>query len=232
MNNEQVFSCNKGPLNLAHKHGRQAERKVLQKKFDEAIQEHDKAREHLSEALKLTTVTQAVQSLTLQLEYHRKEKDIVQLKKTQHEIRRKIVEHQLERARQKVIASCLEVMATSSEDNSNEIQKAIFRTMEEADSLLDLLIVNKSDIPNHLPASSASSKPAGSKLPKTDKNVIEELHTINIQLKKLIKQLMNELSEKDKQIAGLKTRLKFYEGSNFSTPSDIWESNDSTLDPK
>lgn len=105
--------------------------------------------------------------------------------------------------------------------------------MEEADSLLDLLIVNKTDIPNQLTAvSSASSKPAGSKLPKTDKNVIEELHTINIQLKKLIKQLMNELSEKDRQIAGLKTRLKFYEGSNFSTPSDIWESQDSNLDPK
>lgn len=226
MNNEEVFSCNKGPLNLAHKHERQAERKILQKKFDEALIEHDKAKEYLIEALKLTHVTQAVQSLTLQLEYHKRQKDIVHLKKTQYEIRKKILEHQLMKARQ-------DIMASSSEDNSNEIQKAIFRTMEEADSLLDLLIINKNDIPPHVPAtSSASSKPAGSKLPKTDKNVIEELHTINIQLKKLIKQLMNELSEKDRQIAGLKTRLKFYEGSNFSTPSDIWESQDSTLDPK
>lgn len=226
MNNEEVFSCNKGPLNLAHKHERQAERKILQKKFDEALIEHDKAKEYLIEALKLTHVTQAVQSLTLQLEYHKRQKDIVHLKKTQYEIRKKILEHQLMKARQ-------DIMASSSEDNSNEIQKAIFRTMEEADSLLDLLIINKNDIPPHVPAtSSTSSKPAGSKLPKTDKNVIEELHTINIQLKKLIKQLMNELSEKDRQIAGLKTRLKFYEGSNFSTPSDIWESQDSTLDPK
>ncbi|KAI5740206.1 nuclear receptor-binding factor 2 [Diaphorina citri] len=229
MNNEEAFYCNKGPLNLAHKHGRQAEKKLLQMQFDEAVLEHDKAKEYLLEALKITTVTQAVQSLTLQLEYHKKQKDFVQFKKTQHEIRKKIIDHQLMKARQ-------DIMATSSEDNSNEIQKAIFRTMEEADSLLDMLVVNKTDIPPHssLPGITPSSggKPAGTKLPKTDKNVIEELHTINIQLKKLIKQLMNELSEKDRTIAGLRTRLKFYEGSNFSSPSDIWESQDSTLDPK
>uniref|UniRef100_A0A8D8RT52 Nuclear receptor-binding factor 2 n=2 Tax=Cacopsylla melanoneura TaxID=428564 RepID=A0A8D8RT52_9HEMI len=223
MNNEEVFYFNKGPLNLAHKHGRQAERKLLQQKFDEAVVEHEKAKEYLLEALKLTNVTQAVASLTLQAEYHKKQKEFVLLKKTQHEIRKKVIEHQLMKARQ-------EIMASSSEDNSNEIQKAIFRTMEEADSLLDLLIINKTDVPP--PPSVPSPKPSGSKLPKTDQNVIEELHTINIQLKKLIKQLMNELSEKDKQIAGLKSRLKFYEGSNFSTPSDIWESQDSNLDPK
>ncbi|KAL1460933.1 hypothetical protein WDU94_012869 [Cyamophila willieti] len=229
MNNEELFNLNKGPLNLAHKHGRQAERKLLQQKFDEALIEHEKAKEYLIEALKVTNVTQAVASLTLQVEYHRKQKDFVLLKKTQHEIRKKVIEHQLMKARQ-------EIMASSSDDNSNEIQKAIFRisptfrTMEEADSLLDLLIINKTDVPP--PPSVPSAKPSGSKLPKTDQNVIEELHTINIQLKKLIKQLMNELSEKDKQIAGLKSRLKFYEGSNFSTPSDIWESQDSNLDPK
>lgn len=47
------------------------------KRFDEAALCHQKASELLLQAIQLTSVSRAIESLQLQLDYHKRQKDIV-----------------------------------------------------------------------------------------------------------------------------------------------------------
>ena len=101
-------------------------------------------------------------------------------------------------------------------NNKNNVMTEILDVISEHDSLLQFLIdkrvSDKESSPPTTPessetavASSASSDSlykSGSKKPKDDKMIIEELQTVNTKLRQLVFQLFDELekSEKDKSL--------------------------------
>lgn len=66
-----------GNLIQAHQNDRKAEIHIKFRRFDEALLCHQRASELLQHAMKLTSVTRALESLQLQQEYHNKQKDII-----------------------------------------------------------------------------------------------------------------------------------------------------------
>uniref|UniRef100_A0A1B6MUV3 Nuclear receptor-binding factor 2 MIT domain-containing protein n=1 Tax=Graphocephala atropunctata TaxID=36148 RepID=A0A1B6MUV3_9HEMI len=192
------------PLLLAHQNDRKADNHILCKRFDDALSCHKTAAELLLHAMQLTSVTRAVEALHLQYDYHKRQEDIVQVKKVQFEIHKKIVEYQ----RRKMT---MEKKTTQKEKKDQDLQWAIFRTMEEADSLLGMLV------PKEVLEAELSTSP-GHKRPKDDRIVIEELHTLNTQLRALVSQLLAQLEASERQVEALKIRLRTYEEDDSRLP--------------
>ena len=65
------------PLNKAHYLGRQAEKSVRTGKFEEAVNLQDRIVELLQEALEDATDNKVIESLELQIKFHRKQKDVI-----------------------------------------------------------------------------------------------------------------------------------------------------------
>lgn len=82
---------------------------------------------------------------------------------------------------QKAVMSRVSRKAPS--DGDETLQKAIYRTFEEADSLIDLLGQKKESEPEKFPDTSQTSTVSGVKKPKDDGVVIEELRIVNCQLR-------------------------------------------------
>lgn len=78
--------------------------------------------------------------------------------------------------------------------------------MEEADSLLGLLMPKEPEV-------ELSTSP-GQKRPKDDRTVIEELHTLNTQLRAFISQLLGQLEASEKQVGVNFPQLHVYSLSN------------------
>ncbi|XP_049805076.1 nuclear receptor-binding factor 2-like isoform X3 [Schistocerca nitens] len=136
-------------LNVAHQQHRKADTHLRYKRFDEAVQCHQNAASMLKEAMKLTSVTRALESLHLQHDYHVRQQEII-------------------------------------------------RTMEEADSLLQLLVRHgdggsDADDSQETCAQPVATVIEGSKRPKDEQTVIEELRTLNSQLRALVMQLITQL---------------------------------------
>ncbi|XP_046658905.1 nuclear receptor-binding factor 2-like isoform X1 [Homalodisca vitripennis] len=186
------------PLLLAHQNDRKADNHIQYKRFDEALTCHKAAAELLLHAMQLTSVTKAVEALRLQYDYHKRQEDIVQVKKVQFEIKKKIMEYRNRRTMQK--------KTTQKEKKDKDLQWAIFKTMEEADSLLGLLL------PKEAPEAEVATVP-GFKRPKDEQTVIEELYTLNTQLRIFITQLLTKLETAERQLEVAKIRLEVYENA-------------------
>ncbi|XP_054257893.1 nuclear receptor-binding factor 2-like [Macrosteles quadrilineatus] len=186
------------PLLLAHFNDRRADNHILYKRFDEAVNCHKNAAELLLQAMQLTSVTRALEALKLQYEYHKKQEDVIQVKKFQFEIHKKIVDYRNRKM-------TMQKKTSQKESKDQDLQWAIFRTMEEADSLLGMLLPKESGAGDEL-----STSP-GQKRPKDDRTVIEELHTLNTQLRAFISQLLAQLEASERQVEALKARLRAYE---------------------
>lgn len=130
-------------------------------------------------------------------------------------------------------------------NESTSLQTAIYRTMEEADSLLEILIKRgtsdsdsiKSDVSSAdtddrvvtfdtVDGESTSSNQAitGSKRPKDDHTVIEELRTLNQQLHSLVYQLVTQLDASTRESDALRARVKYLESERSkseNTQNDI-----------
>lgn len=79
------------------------------------------------------------------------------------------------------------------------LKQAIYRTIEEQDSLLNVL---------ELPQNSEKNQESQTfKHPKDTGTVIEELRTVNTQLRSLIGSLLSQLEEKEHQVRQLTERL-------------------------
>ncbi|XP_075222591.1 nuclear receptor-binding factor 2-like isoform X1 [Lycorma delicatula] len=214
---------NSSPLYLAHQNDRKAEIHIQFRRFDEALLCHQRASELLQHAMTLTNVTKALESLKLQQEYHNKQKDIIRVKKFQFDKRKKAIEH-----RKRKMASEKKIQ----ESRDQDLQCAIFRAMEEADSLLDQLgpaKIDTGDISSETPPASPSSPPLqGVKRPKDDQMVIEELHTLNMQLRTLIAQLLTQLDASERQVEMLRARLRKYEPEDNLVPISTINAGSST----
>jgi hypothetical protein len=62
----------------AHLNDRRADNHILYKRFDEAVTCHKNAADLLLQAMQLTSVTQSLEALQLQYDYHKKQEDIIQ----------------------------------------------------------------------------------------------------------------------------------------------------------
>uniref|UniRef100_A0A146L608 Nuclear receptor-binding factor 2 n=1 Tax=Lygus hesperus TaxID=30085 RepID=A0A146L608_LYGHE len=195
------------PLYLAHVKGRSAENHMKTREYDAAVSCHEKASELLQQAMTLTRYAKALESLELQYHYHRKQTDIIKAKKLQHEIQLKVAEL---RKKKKMEKKTL----TAAEQKDQELQWAILRTMEEADSLLDRLhLQTTGEVEKTSDVSPTSTE--GFKHPKDDKTVMEELRTVNCQLRELVSKLLSQLESSRKEVETLRARLKIYEDNGL-----------------
>ncbi|KAF6199245.1 hypothetical protein GE061_007270 [Apolygus lucorum] len=165
---------NESPLYLAHVKGRSAEIHMKTREYDAAVSCHEKASELLQQAMTLTRYAKALESLELQYHYHRKQTDIIKAKKLQHEIQLKVSELRKKKKMEKKTLS-------AAEQKDQELQWAILRTMEEADSLLDRLHHRTNTDVEKASDVSPMSAEGGFKHPKDDKTVMEELPRVESQ---------------------------------------------------
>lgn len=230
-----MFYCYYSILNLqAHYQQRRAETHLRYRRFEEAIECHQTAAKYLDEALNYVTVPRATESIRLQRDYHIKQQDVIRIKKEQFENYKKAVENQ---RRRMANAFNNKEFEDKEGNESTSLQTAIYKTMEEADSLLEILIKRgtsdsdsiKSDISSAdtddrvvtfdtVDGESTSSNQAmGSKRPKDDHTVIEELRTLNQQLHSLVYQLVTQLDASSREADALRARVKYLESERLKS---------------
>ncbi|XP_071448138.1 nuclear receptor-binding factor 2 [Hetaerina americana] len=213
-------------LNLAHQQHRRAEAHLRYRRFDEAIKCHKEASRLLEEAMKLTNVAKALESLTLQRDYHIQQESVIKMKSNCYEkhLKSAACDHK------KIINPEIPVQP---ERESHHLQAEIYKTMEEADSLLQILLkkgtLSKEVLgnkENNLPENTVTEQEAvarlepsewkpcmsGSRLPKDDQTVIEELRVVNEQLRSQVVQLLEDLDLCHKENDHLKRRILRLEG--------------------
>ncbi|KAF5269344.1 hypothetical protein FQA39_LY08736 [Lamprigera yunnana] len=209
-------------LNKAHLQYRKAENYLRCRKFEEAIECHNNAADLLQESLSLTENPRSIESLKLQRDYHLRQKQIVLVKKEQFDNYKKAIENQ----RQRMQNNSNITFEDNLEQGSTSLQVAIYKTMEEADSLLNLLIKRGSgansdseslrsfstDTDERLLSidtidSSNSNALVCTKHPKDDSVVIEELRILNGQLHALVYKLVTQLDASTREVDMLKERI-------------------------
>lgn len=200
------------PLNQAHREDRRAQQHLKSGRFNEAVKCHQLAAKYIDDAMRVTSSPRALESLVLQKEFHIRQLEIVELKKTQLGLLKKALEN-----KRRIMAHLRDKMLIGDQKGQEpkNLQTAIYRTMQEADSLLIELLGGAAtedtvDGSNHETSDQDSTpalNPLGSKHPKEDRVVIEELHTLNIQLRDLINALMIQLDESERENKALRARI-------------------------
>ncbi|XP_046385945.1 uncharacterized protein LOC124155841 isoform X2 [Ischnura elegans] len=180
--------------------------------------------------MKLTNVAKSLESLNLQREYHAQQETIIKMKANSYEKHLKNAA-----CDQKKVNSKESLDQPQRECHTHCLQVEIYRTMEEADSLLQVLLKKGSvdaevlgNKENNLPENTVTVpeqepvgklepigwKPcmSGSRLPKDDHAVIEELRVVNEQLRSQIVHLLEDLEYCHKENDQLRRKIVRLEG--------------------
>lgn len=183
----------------AHYHNRKADNHLRCRRFDDAIESHKKATTALDEALAAAANnSKAIESVRLQRDFHLKRIELIRLKKKQYESyktaqRLKTMEPHVSKAR--LESTC-------------DLQIAIYKTLEESDSVLEALNGRKPDEQTNIAGDSTSGQ-------KTDEEsngtIINDLHTLNHQLHILVFNLMSKMDESNHEMESLRDRVKMLE---------------------
>lgn len=197
------------------------------RRFDEAVESHQKAASALEEALHSTSLPKAVESIKLQREFHLKHIELIRLKKQQYERYKLAVEHQ----RLKNAAFLEQRLAKDRIETACDLQISIYKTLEESDVLLDALNNGRklsgaggkdSDSVKSAEAVMEESKTVSienagevkmgvAKKAKDEPAIIDELHTLNHQLHILIYTLVSRLDESSQESEGLREKIRSIE---------------------
>lgn len=170
----------------AHQQYRRAEAHLKYKRFDEAMQCHHNAAELLLDAMKTTTSSVALESITLQHSYHLKQKDLIKIKKEQYARVKKAMEN-LKHLGKDQSLPCSE---------NSKIQVAIYRNMYETDSLLEVL---------------SSKKDKSDVAEKEQQVVVEEIQHLNRNLRSLVEQLVLQVEVLKDENMTLNERVNYFE---------------------
>ncbi|XP_058819660.1 nuclear receptor-binding factor 2-like [Topomyia yanbarensis] len=182
-------------LNVAHVYGRKAEHYAKHRRYDEAIESHRRAVSNMDEALKISPPSAVIlESLQLQRKYHLKQAEFLRHKKQQHERYMKAVEYQ-RRRNPEYLAQQMEKL-----EKASELQVAIYRNMDETDSLLETLAKPRSGGGPEIAAGSEKKTLA-----------VEELISLNHSLHLLIHRMVQNLDEASTENEALKERISMYE---------------------
>ncbi|XP_046749719.1 uncharacterized protein LOC124413275 [Diprion similis] len=213
-------------LNAAHAAERRAEALVHERRFEEAARCHEQAAQlfseihikiqmpnldnvrsfdveestrnsdHLTRSSQLHT---AVESIQLQRDYHRKQAAFVRMKQVQYEEYKSALEtHEKEMLSKQIVKQSAKPSTknfVTVDKDEKFLHQAIDRAMDEQDSLIDLILTPQNDT---IPV----------KRPKDPAVVLEELRTVNGQLRLLIGTLLNQLDSSQQQIKVLTEQLR------------------------
>lgn len=196
------------------------------RRFDDAVDSHQKAANALEEALHSTSLPKAIESIKLQRVFHLKHIELIRLKKQQYERYKLAIEHQ----RQKDADFLAQRNAKDRLETACDLQISIYKTLEESDVLLDALSKSRrlsasskdSDSGRSIDAAMDESKTVSiensaevklgvAKKAKDDTALIDELHTLNHQLHILVYTLVSRLDESSQESEGLREKIKSIE---------------------
>lgn len=192
------------------------------RRFDEAVESHQKAAAALEEAVQCTSVAKAIESIRLQRDFHLKHVELIRLKKQQYEKYKQAVEQQ----RLKNIDFMEQRSTKDRIESACDLQIAIYKTLEDSDCLLETL--SKRDLSTAGEKSDASGNMIESKTvsienvneikldinkksSKDEKVVVDELHTLNHQLHILVYSLISRMDETNQEAESLRERVKLLE---------------------
>lgn len=207
-------------MNAAHERQRRAEALLQEGRFEEAAKCHETVASLLGEAhaqlessfvhLKASNISSqtpptvitsfhsyiTLESLALQRDYHKRQAAVVRMKQAQYEEYKATLENQqreiLSKQAPKQVGKDTTELATDKFDGS--LRQAIYRTIEEQDSLLTLI-------------SLPGNEDKAYKHPKDTGTVIEELKTVNCQLRCLVESLLSQLEAKEEEVRQLTDQL-------------------------
>lgn len=197
----------------AHQQHRLADKHLRYHRYSEAICCHLNAVELLSDALMCTENPRSLESIKLQIDFHKRQKNIINLKKEQHEQYKMAFENKF----------CTFSESGCDDNEGNLIMDAIYQTMEETDSLIELIQhqTHQSELQSlQVDAAHTEKIKENNQMqtsasvvrhPKDDKTVIEEFKILNKQLYLLISKLVNQLESSKKENQALKQRLNQFE---------------------
>lgn len=207
----------------AHYHSRKADNHLRYRRFDDAVDSHQKAANALDEALHSTSLPKAIESIKLQRVFHLKHIELIRLKKQQYERYKLAIEHQ----RQKDADFLAQRNAKDRLETACDLQISIYKTLEESDVLLDALNKSRrpssdSDSGRSIDAAMDESKTVSiensaevklgiAKKAKDETAIIDELHTLNHQLHILVYTLISRLDESSQESEGLREKIKSIE---------------------
>ncbi|XP_041979814.1 nuclear receptor-binding factor 2-like [Aricia agestis] len=204
------------PLNLAHQQYRRAEAHMKNNRYDEAMQCHQNAAELLLDAMKSTSSTFALESITLQHSYHLKQKDIIKCKKEQYARVKKAMEN----------IKCLGIDPSLNVGDSdhNKLQIEIYKNLNESENLLSLLTDKGKS--NETQTIIKDLIPEGRKTEKNQQTVVEELQILSQSLHSLVEQLVLQVEVLKDENNTLKDKLSYLEKErmkylNISTTADF-----------
>nr|XP_021181672.2 nuclear receptor-binding factor 2 [Helicoverpa armigera] len=215
------------PLNLAHQQHRRAEAHLINNRYDEAMQCHHNAAELLLDAMKSTTSSVALESITLQHSYHLKQKDLIKNKKEQYE--------RVKKAMDNIKGLGKDPTYNIQANDSSKVQVAIYRTINEADSLLYTLINRNAEQGQVKDEVIKTDVVDGKKNEKGQEIVIEELQILNQNLHSLVEQLVMQAEVLKDENMTLKERVNYLEKERVkylnlpSTQNDLLQRNFSNI---
>ncbi|XP_030025482.2 nuclear receptor-binding factor 2 [Manduca sexta] len=207
------------PLNLAHHQHRRAEAHLNNNRYDEAMQCHHNAAELLLDAMKSTTSSFALESITLQHSYHLKQKDLIRSKKEQYA--------RVKKAMDTIKWLGKEPLSNLQGHEYAKLQVAIYRAINETDSLL-LALQNKTNNGVQGIGKDNASKDVtdGKRTEKTQETVVEELQILSQNLHSLVEQLVLQVEVLKDENMTLKERVNYLEKErikylNLPTSNDL-----------
>jgi hypothetical protein len=183
--------------------------------------------EYLEEALSTTSKQNALESIKLQRESHLKEQNVIRMKKQKAAL--------VEKARlkeQQKLAKGRTPSQESVDDTDGKVYEEeqymtmLYTTMAETDSLLQFMGNQTHRTPSAYQkliknlSSSEELARSGSKVPKDDKQIIEELRIHNVDLRKHLERTLQELDCSQKECQKLHDRLKRSEDKPLSDSSE------------
>lgn len=167
------------------------------------MQCHHNAAELLLDAMKSTASSVALESITLQHSYHLKQKDLIKSKKEQYARVKKVMDN---------IKWLGKDPGLNLQGNDYaKLQVAIYRAINETDSLLHTLLNNKDIDQGLLAAASAPKDVDGKKTEKTKEVVVEELQILSQNLHALVEQLVMQVEVLKDENSTLKERVNYLE---------------------
>lgn len=166
---------------------------------------HHNAAELLLDAMKSTTSSVALESITLQHSYHLKQKDLIKNKKEQYARVKKAMDNIKRLGKD----PGLEV------NENNKIQAAIYKTINETDGLLDALANQKGKININkvcLKADDGSKDVTdGKKAERDQQAIVDEILHLNRSLNLLVDQLVMQVEVLKDENISLNERVKYLE---------------------
>lgn len=187
----------------AHQQHRRAEAHLINNRYDEAMQCHHNAAELLLDAMKSTTSSVALESITLQHSYHLKQKDLIKSKKGQYE--------RVKKAMDNIKGLGKDPSYNIQTNDSSKVQVAIYRTINETDSLLYAILNKAAEQDQGTDTAIKAEVVDGKKAEKGQETVIEELQILNQNLRSLVEQLVLQAEVLKDENMTLKERVIYLE---------------------